>query len=104
MWPKRSKLWARVPLGPFDLGKVHEIVWRSIEDTTPVKFGWTTSNRDSTFTSSLNNPAIIGPSARHARPPKGNQPKRKMSIAECRQYIRELVTKWLDYLLSQPLT
>ncbi len=92
------EIMSRIPLGWPDLFKVHEIVCRSIEPTTLVKLGWTTGNRDSTFTGSANNPTISGPGARHARPPKGNQPKRKMSISEGRQYIRELVTKWLDYL------
>lgn len=86
------------PLDWVDLFKVHEIVCRSVEPTTVVKLGWTTSNRDSTFTGSANNPTISGSGARHARAPKGNQPKRKMSIAEGRQYVRDLVTNWLDYL------
>ncbi len=70
------------PVGWDDLFKVHEIVGRSVEPTTIVKLGWTTSNKDSTFTSSANNPAVSGSGARHARPPKGNHPNRKMSIAE----------------------
>ena len=85
-------------LGWVELFKIHEIICRSVEPTTIVKIGWTTADRDSTFTSSANNPAISGPGARHARPPKGNQPKRKISISEGRQYIRDLVTKWLDHL------
>jgi hypothetical protein len=85
-------------LGWGELFKIHEIVCRSIEPMTIVKLGWTTDNRDSTFTSSANNPAISGSDARHARPPKGSQPKRKMTISEGRQYIRELVTKWLGHL------
>jgi hypothetical protein len=92
------EIMSHVPLKWLDLRKIHEIICRSIEPTTIVKLGWTTGNRDSTFTSSASNPAISGSDALHARPPKGNQPKRKMSISEGRQYVRELVTKWLDYL------
>lgn len=86
------------PLGWDDLYKVHEIIWRSMEDTTPVKLGWTTSNRDSAFTNSANNPTISGAGARHARPPKGDQSKRKMTIDEGRNYISDLIAKWLDAL------
>ena len=93
---------SRIPLKWLDLRKVHEIICRSVEPTTIVKLRWTTSDKDSTFTSSASNPAISGSDAVHARPPKGNQPKRKMSISEGRQYVRELVTKWLDHLVSQP--
>jgi hypothetical protein len=85
-------------LGWVELFKIREIICRSVEPTTIVKLGWTTADRDSTFTSSANNPAISGSDARHARPPKGSQPKRKMSISEGQQYVRDLVTKWLDHL------
>lgn len=87
------------PLGWFERREIHEIICRSIETTTIVKLGWITSDRDATFTSSASNPAISGPDAIHARAPKGDQPKRKMSIVEGRDYIGDLVTKWLDYLI-----
>jgi hypothetical protein len=87
------------PLGWLELRKIHEIICRSIEPTTTAKLGWTTSNRDETFTSSASNPAISGSDAIHARPPKGNQPKRKMFTSEGRQYVSDLVTNWLDYLI-----
>jgi hypothetical protein len=92
------EIMSRIPLSWHDLYKVHEIICRSMENTTPVALGWTTGKKESAFTNSANNPTISGGEARHARPPKGDQSNRKMTKDEGRSYIRDLVTRWLDSL------
>ena len=80
-----------------DLFKIHEKVQDSINRSIP-KMGWASKADDDAFGPSANRRDISGRDARHARREKRPLPKRTMTIEQGRQYISDIVAKWLDYL------
>ena len=56
-----------------------------------------TRDQISTFRASANRSEVSGDLARHARL-KGDPPTQTMTLAEARQLIGALVTRWLDWL------
>lgn len=86
-----------VPLGWGDLFKIHEKIQDSINGSIP-KMGWASKADDDAFGASANRSDVSGKDARHARTEKGPPPKRTMTIQQGREYIRDIVAKWLDYL------
>jgi hypothetical protein len=86
-----------VPLGWADLFKVHEKIQDSIQGSIP-KMGWASQADDHAFGASANRSDVSGRDARHARREKRPPPKRTMTIEQGREYIRDIVAKWLDFL------
>lgn len=80
-----------------DLVKVFEIIREAIRPDTVVELGWTTKSVVDSFRESANHPLVSGKDARHARRPE--MPKHQpMEPIEGRQFIRDVLTKWLDRL------
>jgi hypothetical protein len=85
------------PLEWVDLRKVFEIIREEIKPDTVVTLIWTTQADVDSFKESAAHPAVSGRDAVHAR--RREQPQhRKMSLAEGRSYVSDLVTKWLGKL------
>jgi hypothetical protein len=89
------------PLEWVDLRKVFEIIREEIKPDTVVGLGWSTNSELRSFLESAAHPAVSGRDALHAR--RREQPQhRKMSLAEARSYVSDLVTKWLGKLAGNP--
>ena len=85
------------PLEWVDLRKVFEIIREAIKNDTIVTLNWTTQADLDSFKESAAHPAVSGTDAVHAR--RREQPQhRKMSLAEGRSFVSDLVTKWLGKL------
>ena len=84
------------PLGWVELRKVHEIICRDIEPKKLDRLGWTTKARDRAFTGSADRYDVSGDAARHAVDRHAEPPQHTMTFDEGRDYIRALVTQWLD--------
>jgi len=84
-------------LGWGDLFKIHEKIQESISGAIP-NMGWASGADDDAFGASANRRDISGRDARHSRTEKRPPPKRTMTIHQGRQYIRDIVAKWLDHL------
>jgi hypothetical protein len=80
-----------------DLFKVHEKIQDSIQGSIP-KMGWASQADEDAFGASANRRDVSGRDARHARREKRPPPKRTMTVAQGREYIGDIVAKWLDYL------
>lgn len=88
---------AAEPLGWDDLWKLFEIIREAIKPDNIVGMGWTTQADLDSFKESAKHPDVSGEEARHAR--RREQPQhRKMSLAEGRSFVSDLVTKWLGKL------
>lgn len=82
-----------------ELFKVHEKIQDSVGTSIP-KMGWASKLDDAAFCASANRYDISGRYARHARKEKRPAPKRTMTLDQGRDYIRNLVIRWLDWLRS----
>jgi len=87
------------PLGWAELFKVHEIIQESIEGSIP-KMGWASKADDDAFGPSVNRRDVSGEDARHAKQDNRPPPKKTMTIEQGRQYIRDVVAKWLAWLAT----
>lgn len=92
------------PLDWSKLFKVREIINDSVKSVQGeikyqpiVGMGWTDKRTDSSFTGSANHEKVSGDEARHARS-SSEPPANPMTIDQGRDYIRNLVTRWLDWL------
>jgi hypothetical protein len=88
---------ATEPLGWADLYKVFEIVRDAVKPVKLDQTGLATRDDISAFTASANRPDVSGEGARHARM-DGGLPKRTMPIGQARQFISDLVRRWMDTL------
>jgi hypothetical protein len=82
-----------------ELFKVFEIIDDNAKGC--ISRGWLSRNLVSVFKASANRKEVSGELARHARY-KGDAPPRAMTLAEARQLISGLVTRWLEWLRSSP--
>lgn len=83
-----------------ELYKVFEIIRDAVGDGRRglIATGWTTKEQLSAFTGSADHHMVSGiHEARHARQ-SGGPPKKTMTPAEARQFIRDLARRWLDSL------
>jgi hypothetical protein len=85
------------PLGWDELWKVFEIIREAVKPDTIVTLGWTNATDLESFKESANHPDVSGDEPRHARRP-GQPQHRKISLAEGRSFVSDLVTKWLAWL------
>ena len=90
----------------YDLYKIHEIIRDDIKsddigakgwENKIEKLGWSTKVKDSAFTASADRFDVSGESARHAVTRHAEPPKHTMTLREGRDYIRNLVMRWVDY-------
>jgi len=88
---------ATEPLGWVELYKVFEIVRDAVKPVKLDQTGLATRDDISAFTASANRPDVSGEGARHARL-DGSLPKRTMPIGQARQFISDLVRRWMDTL------
>jgi hypothetical protein len=80
-----------------ELYKIYEIVRDNIKPASIEDKGWATKQELSTFTGSANRPDVSGADARHARM-SGGPPARTMSIQQARNFVGNLVVRWINDL------
>jgi hypothetical protein len=81
-----------------NLFRIYELVRDAPKPASIVKMGWTTENKESAFTASANRPDVSGDDARHAVAPNTKLPNATMTLAEGQDWIRNLVSKWSEWL------
>jgi hypothetical protein len=80
-----------------DLYKVYEIIREDIRPAKMHENGWVTRQDLNAFGDSANRPDVSGADARHARRP-GRTPTDTMSLQQARQFIGDLLIRWIDGL------
>jgi hypothetical protein len=89
----------------FVLYKLYEIVRDDVRasgqrlDRTARKLKWASGSDLDAFTASADRPDVSGGEARHARM-SGSAPSRTMTLPEARQFMLDLVRKWMNWRAS----
>lgn len=85
------------PRSPVVLYKVFEVIRDDVGGEKALRsFGWVSGKQLSTFTSSVNNPSVMGDHARHASD-KQTPPRSPMDRPQAARFIRQLVISWLNW-------
>lgn len=86
-------------LGWDTMWKAMEIIRQAVDGKAALlATGWITATAFDEFGYAANEPTASGDAARHARRPPKSPPARIMTIEEGRQFIRDLIWRWLDSL------
>ena len=86
----------------YQLWKVWEIIREDMGGRNAiVRHGWVTDDDIDAFRASVNDPAISGDGARHARHQRSNPP-RSMTKKEAQQWLAGLLRPWIDWREQNP--
>lgn len=84
------------PVTAGKLWKAFEVIRDEVSEDEIVKRQWAMRNEIRRFRHTVNSPDALGDDARHGVEPSPQPPRNPMSLTECQEFGKRLLTRWLE--------